>query len=333
MAEKSSFFNSVDHDRQYKAEDWAEYFAEFIGNGVFPNPAVGLAVSASGTDMTLTLTSGSAYINGYRYANTGTGSSALTLTVDTAPAALKRIDRVVIRWDRSTRSIYAAVSKGTESSTPSPPTLQRNADRWELCLATVAVGTGVTHIDDTDVTDTRMDTSVCGIVTGTVEQIDFSTVFAQYNAAFDAALEAATTEIDSWQLAQETSLAAWQAERVSAFETWFDGVQTTLSEDTAGNLQTQIDNKVSGTSATAALTVAGWTTSGTVYQQTATVAGVKADNVNNHVFVGPSPACYDEYTRCNVRVSEKSTGTLTFVAKRKPTTALAAQVLILDSGV
>ena len=27
--EKSSFFNSVSHDRTYKAEDWAEYFASF----------------------------------------------------------------------------------------------------------------------------------------------------------------------------------------------------------------------------------------------------------------------------------------------------------------
>lgn len=35
--EKSSFFNSVSHDRTYKAEDWAEYFASFIGNGVFPS--------------------------------------------------------------------------------------------------------------------------------------------------------------------------------------------------------------------------------------------------------------------------------------------------------
>lgn len=36
--EKSSFFNSVSHDRTYKAEDWAEYFASFIGNGRFPRP-------------------------------------------------------------------------------------------------------------------------------------------------------------------------------------------------------------------------------------------------------------------------------------------------------
>nr|DAQ05226.1 MAG TPA: hypothetical protein [Caudoviricetes sp.] len=33
--EKSSFFNSVSGDRKYKAEDWASYFASFIGNGVY----------------------------------------------------------------------------------------------------------------------------------------------------------------------------------------------------------------------------------------------------------------------------------------------------------
>ena len=45
--EKSSFFNSVSHDRTYKAEDWAEYFASFIGNGVFPVPSTGLQVVAN----------------------------------------------------------------------------------------------------------------------------------------------------------------------------------------------------------------------------------------------------------------------------------------------
>ena len=44
--EKSSFFNSVSGDRKYKAEDWASYFASFIGNGVFPVPSTGLQVVA-----------------------------------------------------------------------------------------------------------------------------------------------------------------------------------------------------------------------------------------------------------------------------------------------
>ena len=32
-------FNSINHDRVYKAEDWAWYFATFLANGVFPKPS------------------------------------------------------------------------------------------------------------------------------------------------------------------------------------------------------------------------------------------------------------------------------------------------------
>ena len=45
--EKTRHNNSVAHDRTYKAEDWAEYFASFIGNGVFPVPSTGLQVVAN----------------------------------------------------------------------------------------------------------------------------------------------------------------------------------------------------------------------------------------------------------------------------------------------
>ena len=45
-------FNSVDHDRRYKAEDWAWYFSTFISNGVFPAPSDGLQVVA-GDGMTI----------------------------------------------------------------------------------------------------------------------------------------------------------------------------------------------------------------------------------------------------------------------------------------
>lgn len=68
--EKSSFFNSVSHDRTYKAEDWAEYFASFIGNGVFPVPSTGLQVVAN-DGMKLNVKTGKAWINGYFYFNTG----------------------------------------------------------------------------------------------------------------------------------------------------------------------------------------------------------------------------------------------------------------------
>ena len=48
MAEKSSFFTSLNGDRKYKASDFAEYFGTFISNSVFPNPNTNLQVIANG---------------------------------------------------------------------------------------------------------------------------------------------------------------------------------------------------------------------------------------------------------------------------------------------
>ena len=62
--QKSSFFNSVSGDRRYKAEEWAAYFASFIGNGVFPLPSFGLQVVAD-SGMNVVLHPGKAWINGY----------------------------------------------------------------------------------------------------------------------------------------------------------------------------------------------------------------------------------------------------------------------------
>lgn len=62
--EKSSFFNSVSGDRVYRAEEWAEYFASFIGNGVFPVPSTSLQVVA-GSGMAVAVKTGKAWINGY----------------------------------------------------------------------------------------------------------------------------------------------------------------------------------------------------------------------------------------------------------------------------
>ena len=137
--EKSSFFNSVSGDRKYKAEDWASYFASFIGNGVFPVPSTGLQVVA-GNGMQVTVKAGKAWINGYFYDNT----SDLSLTLATADGVLNRIDRVVVRWDLTNRLISVKVKSSSPSASPSAPNIERDADIYELALADIYVGAGVT---------------------------------------------------------------------------------------------------------------------------------------------------------------------------------------------
>ena len=64
MAIRSCFFNSINGDRVYNAYRFAEYFASFITNGVFPNPSIGFQV-ISDEGMKIKISPGKAWINGY----------------------------------------------------------------------------------------------------------------------------------------------------------------------------------------------------------------------------------------------------------------------------
>ena len=128
--------------------------------------------------MNVTLQAGRAWINGYFYTNT----SALTLPLAVADGVLNRIDRIVIRWDLTDRTITAKVKSSTPSATPVAPALQRDADAYEICVADVLIGKGVTAISQANITDQRLNTAVCGMVAGVVQQIDTTTYFAQLEA-------------------------------------------------------------------------------------------------------------------------------------------------------
>lgn len=255
--QKSSFFNSVSGDRTYKAEDWASYFASFIGNGVFPSPSTNLQVVA-GAGMAVTVKAGKAWINGYFYVNT----DDLTVTLATADGVLKRIDRVVVRWDLTNRTISVAVKSSVPSASPTAPALKRDADAYELCLADITVGAGVTVITGGVITDQRLNTALCGVVAGVVNQIDTTAFNAQLQAWFATyqglSLEEynnLTSYMGSLKLLGDGQYAALEAymtdfktDAAADFNAWFSGLQEVLDENAAGNLLnliTALDARVS----------------------------------------------------------------------------------------
>ena len=192
------------YDRIYSAEQFAEYFHLIVANGVFPDPATQLqVVSSVPASMTVEVSSGFGWINGY-YAN---NSSGHTLNIAVADSVFPRIDAVVLRWVNSTRVMEIDVLTGTPNSTPTVPALTRSSDVYELMLAKIMVDAGATSISQSAITDTRADTSVCGWVTGAVQNIDATNLFAQFETAF--------------------------------YE-WFDDVKTSLEGDIATNLLNRI---------------------------------------------------------------------------------------------
>lgn len=247
--EKSSFFNSISGDRRYKAEEWAEYFASFIANGVFPNPSTGLQVLASNS-MIITVNTGKAWINGYFYFNT----SNLTITLDNADGVLNRIDRIVVRWDLQDRVISVKVKKGTYSATPSAAAIQRDADAYELVLADVYVGAGAVSVSQANITDQRLNSTLCGLVVGTVGELDTTAFSAQLQGWFELYQEMSAEQYnnlksymnslqiqsDADYIALQEWFSAFQTSATAEFQSWFQTLQDTLDENTAAHLYNQI---------------------------------------------------------------------------------------------
>lgn len=193
MAEQSGFFDAHlvngEYDRVYLANSFAEYFASFIGNGIFGGKSSELMVQQKATpDMSVRVLSGQAWINGYWYKN----DDELSLAIDVADGVFNRIDLIVLRWDNIERVIRLAVKKGTPASSASAPIIQRDADFYELKLAQVYVKAGSTKITQTDITDTRLDMESCGLVQGVVQQFD-TTEFGKQIDTFITEFEAENT--------------------------------------------------------------------------------------------------------------------------------------------
>jgi len=159
MAEKFSFFNSSGGDRVYNAADFAAYFGKLVSNGIFSKTADNLRVTAA-SGMNVSVQAGSAWIDGYSYENT----APLTLAVPTADGINPRIDRVVLRWSAVDRNIRLAIKPGSAAANPSAPALTRTSNVYELGLADIAVGRAAAVITAGDITDTRLNTNLCGTV-------------------------------------------------------------------------------------------------------------------------------------------------------------------------
>lgn len=212
MAIKGYFFNAIynsqtqTYDREYNSEDMTDYLSLIVGGGVFPNPSTSLQVLASGTGMVVNVQAGSGWFaDGHKIKNT----AILPLTHDASDVLNNRIDRVVFYCDYINREVGIEIVKGTPAYEPVAPDLQRDGSRYEYSLALVQINAGVTTITQSMITDTRPDSSVCGWVAGLIQQVDTSTLFNQWETAYEEYYSSATDEFEAWEATQKSNFDAW----------------------------------------------------------------------------------------------------------------------------
>lgn len=230
--ESSGFFNSEydeqndKWDREYSAEQIAEYFAKLVSNGVFEG---GLQVKQSSNEtptMNVKVSAGNAMINGYWY----TLTEEKFFEVNVNATLNSRVDCICLQYNFNNREIKSVYHEGV--STPT-----RNDEMYELMLCTISVGSNATSITQSSITDKRYDSTVCGIVTGLIDQINFDEAYSQFSTWFNEFRGRMEADADSLNARTDGVIVRNQLR----FDTWFESIKNILDENVAGHLQNEIE--------------------------------------------------------------------------------------------
>ena len=150
------------NDYDFDAADVAAYLAG-LTSGVFSS-AEDFPVTAAG-GLKVTVGAGRGWVHPSRFTGYSiTKREADTLTMPLADPSLPRIDRIVIRYDAGARAASLQVLQGTASSTPTAPAISRTELIYDLCLAEITRPAAAASITTGQITDTRLDEALCGIV-------------------------------------------------------------------------------------------------------------------------------------------------------------------------
>lgn len=166
----------------YDADDASGYLAT-RQSGVY-SAEEDFAVSISG-ELSLTVSAGQAWVRPSRFK----GRSIImeqptTLALTAADPVRTRIDRVVLRYDAAARQTRLQVLEGTpDSASPTAPAITRTALVYDLCLAEITRPAGSTAITAANLTDTRADETVCGVMRDGATGIPTAQLIAQWRAA------------------------------------------------------------------------------------------------------------------------------------------------------
>ena len=212
----------------YDAEDVGTYLCTRT-SGVYAKDT-NYAVSITGA-RELTVAPGLAWINYEDFKGVSVCSrEAVTLDVPAADTTLPRVDRIVLQFDVDANASAVKLKPGTPSAAPEPPAIQQNHRQYELGLATLTVPAGTASITAANLTDTRTDEDVCGIMRDGATGIPTAQLLEQWQAA------QAQQDAEARQAAAEMLRTA--QEQITA--------QLDSLRQQADQLQTAIDNVESG---------------------------------------------------------------------------------------
>ena len=260
----------------FDAADVAAYLAG-LTSGVFSGAEDFPATAAGG--LKVTVGAGRGWVHPSRFTGYSiTKREADTLTMPLADPSLPRIDRIVMRYDAGARAASLQVLQGTASSTPTAPAISRTELIYDLCLAEITRPAGSTSITTGQITDTRLDEALCGIVRDGVTGIPTDELLAaakeRINALEEKATSSAAAAKDSAEAAKssETKSAASEKAAKTSETAAKQALQATETEHTAA-LQDLAQARTAALNDVAASTKTATAAANTATQQATAAAG------------------------------------------------------------
>lgn len=251
MAVTSGFFNSLNGDRKYNAEQMSAIFDGVINDGIFASIGTAFTVTAS-RDFVVTVGIGRAWFNSKWVYN----DAILPVELDEPEVLLDRIDAVVIEVD-TTETVRAGsikVVKGTPASTPQNPAMASTEFIHQYPLAYITRPAGSIAITQSQITS-MIGTSSTPYITGILQVQNIDNIVAQWGAqwiewfaattgAGEAAMQDMMDEWDTW-FAGETSAdefewSQWFLQMKADFMEWYENIQAILEPDVASALANRV---------------------------------------------------------------------------------------------
>ena len=204
MTIKSGFFNSLNHDRMYDADDMNAIFDGIITDGVFGNIGSKFTVTP-GSGMSVNVGTGKARFHQIFVEN----DANLVMQVSQSDVLLNRIDVVAIRVDKTVNGRLGniVIVKGSPSQNPVAPVLSSDNQIWEMPIAYINIKANANVINSSDI-QYLVGRNSTPLITAPMQTIN---------------LESYVSYLES------------------QFTEWFSIIKGKLSTDAAGNLQNQIN--------------------------------------------------------------------------------------------
>ena len=233
---KSGFYDAIENDRLYSADEMNMPYKRLVADGVYATPegtpSTDLQVMAS-SGMTIVVKAGNAII-GAKWVES---AADIGIVVPSNTDISARIDSVIAQVNKnpSGRTGNIVYRTGTPGADPQPPDINAESGIVELRLANIVVAPGAVEITDSVITDCR-GSSECPWITSLIQQVDTSTLYQQWQAAYQEYYDETTANIALYMQEQSE---AWQEFFDSATQTFtviayfkFTGSYTTTQTTT-----------------------------------------------------------------------------------------------------